>query len=538
MREEVRDVDVLISGAGPVGLSSALLLRQLGVSVAVVEAREGTRRAPQAHVVSSRTLEILTGVGVPEARLRELATPFGEIPAIRWVDSLTGTQHGCFELVNAERAEKILSATPTPIANISQDRLEPLLLEEARAAGACVDFGHRWLRSSSESDEGLLSHVATDAGELRIRSRFLFACDGASSDIRHACDIEMIGPELVQSFVGIHFRANLKSLLAERPALLFEFLGGRASGFFICHRVDSDWVFMHPYDAAEKNREWFTEGRARDLVLEAIGTEVPVEIASVAPWRMSSQVAAQYRQGPIFLLGDAAHRFPPTGGIGMNTGVGDAHNLCWKIGMVMRGRADARLLDTYETERRPVAVSNADQSLTNYHKMHLIEEALLGAGDVQAEIDAQPEHFDMLGLDLGYRYRSAAILDDGAADIAVENPVSDIPRGLVPGYRLPHVWLTGDAGPVSTLGLVRADEFVLLTGTRGEVWAAADVAQSTAASRELLAEVGRLGPEGAILVRPDGHIAWRCEQAPADPASAVAAVIDHVSHARTQSRQA
>lgn len=533
------DVDVLISGAGPVGLSSALLLRRLGVSVAVVEAREGTHRAPQAHVVSSRTLEILTGVGVPEERLRKLATPFGEIPAIRWVDSLTGTQHGCFELVNAERAEKILSATPTPIANISQDRLEPLLLEEARAAGARVDFGHRWQRSVREhdNDEGLLSYVATDAGEVQIRSRFLLACDGASSDIRHACAIEMVGPELVQSFIGIHFRANLKSLLAKRPALLFEFLGGDASGFFICHRADSDWVFMHPYDAAEKGRESFTEARARELVLEAIGADVPVEIASVAPWRMSSQVAASYRQGAIFLLGDAAHRFPPTGGIGMNTGVGDAHNLCWKIGMVLRGRADARLLDTYEAERRPVAVINADQSLTNYRKMHLIEEALVGAGDVQAEIDAQPEHFDMLGLDLGYRYRSAAIQDEGVADIPVDNPVSDVPRGLVPGYRLPHVWLTGDAGPLSTLELVRADAFVLLTGTRGEVWAAADVAQSTAASRELLAEVGGLGPEGAILVRPDGHIAWRCDQAPTDPATAVAAVIDRIARSQTESPQ-
>jgi 2,4-dichlorophenol 6-monooxygenase len=531
MRRERVEVDVLISGAGPVGLACALLLRNLGITVAVIEARAGTHRAPQAHVVSSRTLEILTGAGVPEERLRALSTPITEIPAIRWVDSLNGTQHGCFELLGAGQAEKILAATPTPIANISQDRLEPLLLAEARDAGARVDFGHRWLRSERLADQRLVSHVGVDGGEeVRIRSRFLFACDGASSDIRHACGIEMVGPELVQSFVGIHFHADLRELLAERPALLFEFLGGAAAGFFICHRVDSDWVFMHPYNPETKDRDWFTNARAHQLVLDAIGADVPVEIASVAPWRMSSQVAASYRQGPIFLLGDAAHRFPPTGGIGMNTGIGDAHNLGWKVAMAMGGHADDRLLDTYELERRPVAVANADQSLSNYRKMDLIEEALAGGGDVQAAIDAQPEHFDMLGLDLGYRYRSPAILDDDAADLPVENVVRDVPLGLVPGYRLPHVWLADGGGMVSTLGLVRPDEFVLLTGTRSDLWADAGVAKTDRAAGALLGDIGGLGPEAAVLVRPDGHIAWVCAQAPSDPAAAVAAAIDRLSH--------
>jgi len=524
------DVDVLISGAGPVGLSCALLLRNLGMTVAVIEARAGTHRAPQAHVVSSRTLEILTGAGISEERLRALSTPITEIPAIRWLDSLTGTQHGCFELLGAGQAEKILAATPTPIANISQDRLEPLLLEQARDAGARVDFGHRWRRSEMGADQRLISHVDVGGDEVRIRSRFLFACDGASSDIRHACGIEMVGPELVQSFVGIHFHADLRELLAERPALLFEFLGGAAAGFFICHRVDSDWVFMHPYDPETKDRDWFTDARAHQLVLGAIGADVPVEIASVAPWRMSSQVAARYREGPIFLLGDAAHRFPPTGGIGMNTGVGDAHNLCWKVAMVLGGQADLGLLDTYEIERRPVAVANAEQSLSNYRKMDLIEQALAGGGDVQAEIDAQPEHFDMLGLDLGYRYRSPAILDGDAADLPVDNVVRDVPRGLVAGYRLPHVWLGEKDGMISTLGLVRSDQFVLLTGARADLWAGADVAQTDRAARALLADVGGLGPEGAVLVRPDGHIAWLCEQAPSDPAAAVAAAIDRLSY--------
>ena len=221
----------------------------------------------------------------------------------------------------------------------------------------------------------------------------------------------------------------------------------------------------------------------------------------------------------------------------MNTGVGDAHNLCWKLAMVLRGHAGDRLLDTYEIERRPVAMANADQSLTNYRKMELIEKALSGGGDVQAEIDAQPEHFDMLGLDLGYRYRSPAIMDEGAADLPVENVVRDVPCGLVPGYRLPHVWLADAQGMVSSLGLVRPDQFVLLTGARGDLWADADVAQTDRAAGALLAGIGGLGPEAVVLVRPDGHIAWLCEQVPEDPAATLAAVIGHLSHSSAVQRR-
>ena len=527
MATERTNVDVLISGAGPVGLTSALLLRQLGVSVTVVEAREGTHRAPQAHVVSSRTLEILTGAGVSEAALREQASPFSEIPAVRWVDSVAGTQHGCFELLTAERTERILAATPTPIANISQNRLEPLLLQEAKAAGAEVFFDHEWQSAENRADGSVLSEVNTPAGTVRFASRFVLACDGASSDIRHNLGIEMVGPELVQSFVGIHFRADLTPVLVDRPALLFEFIGGAASGFFICHRAASDWVFMHPYDPAVKDRDWFTERRVRELLREAIGADVALEIASVAPWRMSSQVAGSYRKGPVFLLGDAAHRFPPTGGIGMNTGVGDAHNLCWKLGFVLQGRADACLLDTYEDERRPVAVVNADQSLTNYRKMAGIEQALHAGRDVQREIDAQPEHFDMLGLDLGYRYRSAAVLDGGAPDADLANVVTDVPRSLAPGYRLPHLWLSGADGPRSTLSLVRPDDFLLLTGSAGEVWADAPVRQ-TGLARDLLATLGGISPRGAVLVRPDGHIAWCANEAPENPSAVLGAVMNRI----------
>ena len=529
-------VDILISGAGPVGLTCALLLRNLGVSVAVLEGREGTIRAPQAHVVSSRSLEILTEAGIPETVLREQASPFSEIPAVRWVDSLTGLQHGCFEFINAERAERIIAATPTPIANISQSRLEPLLLAEARKAGAEVFFGHRWQGTEEQPDGSLISVAATQEGEVDFISSFLLACDGASSDIRHHLGIEMIGPELVQSFVGIHFKADLTPLLAHRPGLLFEFVGGSASGFFICHRAASDWVFMHPYDSSSRSRQWFTEERVRGLLREAIGADVPLEISSVAPWRMSSQVADRYREKSIFLLGDAAHRFPPTGGIGMNTGIGDAHNLCWKLGMVLRGKANAALLDTYEDERKPVAVTNARQSLKNYHKMAAIEEALTQGGDVQKEIDAQPEHFDMLGLDLGYRYRSAAIRGDDTPDAIVKNVVTDVPRSLIPGYRLPHAWLPREDGRSSTLGLVRSNEFVLLTGAEGDVWKDVPVPWCAEASQELFERLGDLSPRAAILVRPDGHIAWVAHEVPEDPAAVIRNVIQEICHPPSANR--
>jgi 2,4-dichlorophenol 6-monooxygenase len=265
-------------------------------------------------------------------------------------------------------------------------------------------------------------------------------------------------------------------------------------------------------------------------------------IRTLSTWNMSAQVAERYREGRTFLIGDAAHRFPPTGGLGLNTGVQDAHNLGWKIAAVEAGWAPEALLDSYEIERRPVARENADVSMRNAAKMLEVVQALGPGGDgergtVRAAIANQAEHFDMLGLQLGFQYERGAIVPDGSARPACGNPVREfVPCGR-PGARVPHGWTLRDGERVSTLDLLAPDRFTLITGRAGAAWieAAAAIAapplRYVAIGRDVAdtdgAWTARLGIEndGALLVRPDQHVAWRSAHGVANPGGALCSAL-------------
>jgi hypothetical protein len=259
---------------------------------------------------------------------------------------------------------------------------------------------------------------------------------------------------------------------------------------------------------------------------------------------MSVQVAERYRAGRTFLVGDAAHRFPPTGGMGLNTGVQDAHNLAWKLAFVEHGIAGAALLDTYEGERKPVAHRNAETSARNAMKLGEVTHALGhdGNGDrslVRAAIANQAEHFDMLGLQLGFAYEGPAIVDDGTAAIEIENPVRTfVPNGR-PGGRLPHAWTSRGDETVSTLDLIALDSMTLIVGPAAGRWR--DAAHELGADLRVLAipsdvddadgawrAVLGIDDDGALLVRPDQHVAWRCRNADGAAASTLRTVLDAV----------
>ena len=278
---------------------------------------------------------------------------------------------------------------------------------------------------------------------------------------------------------------------------------------------------MHPSDP---DAPPITDAIARQLVRSAVGTDLDVEIASIAPWRMSSQVATTYRSGRTMLAGDAAHRFPPTGGIGMNTGIADVHNLCWKLADVLAGRSDDQLLDTYDVERRPVATTNAEQSLSNHLKMVEVEDAVAVGSGVAEAIARQEEHFDMTGLDIGFRYNSAAVIDDGIATAHDSgfNPVTDVIATTAPGHRLSHAAVIVDGEIMSSIDLARADDFVLLIAPGSTVWNGCGIpAIEVIGADETWATIRGTDDSGAILLRPDGHVAWRAATAPADPAETV-----------------
>lgn len=532
------DADVLVVGAGPVGLVASLLLAQQGLTSVVVERREAVQRAPAAHVVNARTFEILRAAGVDMQAVAAACQDPADAGAVLWVTTLTGEELG--RLPFERQGDENLALTPTPLRNLSQHRLEPILLEQLRErAQAQIRFATEW-EASAQDAAGVTSRVR-DLGSgavSELRTRWVLAADGAGSRVRRSLGIEPVGPARLASFVMVHFEANLRTLVGHRPAALYWTTAPGATGTFVAHDIDSTWVFMHAWDPEREPAESYTEERCAEIVRRAMGrTDVGFAIRTISPWHMTAQVAERYREGRIFLIGDAAHRFPPTGGLGLNTGVQDAHNLVWKLAAVGAGWADAALLDSYEVERRPVAQRNTDVSLRNAARLFEVPQALAsgaGAAAVRSAIANQAEHFDMLGLQLGFAYEDGAIVADGSAPSACANPVRDfVPSGR-PGARLPHAWLEDGR---STLDAVAEDRPTLIAGPAGQAWLEAAVAsplRRLAIGRDLDDAQGAfralLGIEadGALLVRPDQHVAFRARRGSADPAGTLRAALARV----------
>ena len=559
MTRHENDVDVLIVGAGPVGLCCSRLLSRMGVSNRVLERRSGLHTAPQAHVVSARSMEIFRAAGIPAEKTVAVATRPQDQGSIRWVQTLAGPVIGDLQLGSPERIMKTFASTPTPTMNIPQHRLEPVLFEAASDAGAGIDFEVEWT-SATQSENGVVSqardHKTGDT--LEIRSRYLLGCDGAGSPVRRALGIGMEGPAHVQSYLSVFVQGNLRHVVGEHPGLLYWHLDPLEPAVFIAHDIDSTWIFMHPYDPERVPQDSFTPERCRQLVEDAIGAEADFEIRETGFWQMTCQVADRYRDGRIFLVGDAAHRFPPTGGMGMNTGVADAFNLAWKLAAVLGGRADDRLLVTYDQERQPVASVNAEQSLSNHLRMIEVVEALqvdpgLSPDEaraelrrvpeqeerrnaVQAAIDAQREHFDMLGLDLGQHYERGALVPDGTPPPAPATSTFDFVPSTRPGSRMPHAWVEGEDGRVSTLDLVDPSRPTVICGAGGARWIAAAESLGLAAHaigdgaamsdpRGEWQAISGIGPDGVLLVRPDGHVAWRDADGSSEPGAGLEAAL-------------
>ncbi len=537
------EVPVLIVGGGPVGMMAAILLARQGIASRVVERRPGPHRAPQAHVVNPRTLEICRAVGIDVDRLRSLATPRADGSQVLWMTRLAGEELG--RLPYERQGDDCLADTPTPLLNLSQHRFEPVLLERLHGEPlAEMHYGHH-CHAVTADDGGVTADVEDLASGVRhrVRSRFLIAADGAGSRIRKSLGIEMIGPDRLQSFIMIHFQADLRALVETRPAILYWTVDPECAGAFVAHDIDHTWVFMHPYDPDTEPLATFTESACATIVRRAIGRDGSITVRDVSPWTMTAQVAERYRAGRVFLAGDAAHRFPPSGGLGMNTGIQDVHNLAWKLRLVLAGEASERLLDTYETERRPVAHENADQSMQNAFRMLQVFDALGvpidvgadraaararmqatlaapgGRARVSAAIEHQRDHFDTRGLQLGFSYADGALLSDDSPQPRIANRVRDYVPSSRPGAHLPHAWIERDGVRVSTLDLVPYDRFTLIAGPDAAALATAAAAhlgvRTVVAGRDFTDPEGRwaalsgIERAGALLVRPDQHVAWR-----------------------------
>ena len=528
------EVPVLIVGGGPVGLCTSLLLSRFGVPSLLVERHPATSIHPRARGLNVRTMELLRTWGL-EREVREAGRALENATDVVWAESLAGRE--LRRVPAGGRRENVRPVSPTTGCTCAQDGLEPVLLAKAQGyAVGSIAFGHELTGVQMGAAEVTATVRRQSTGqELTVQAGYLVAADGADSGVRQALGVAAPGPGILNQQVGIYFEAPLGHLVADRPAVLYFIENAAVSGLFAAVDNADLWVFYtgRPADWDPAAGGLAAE-RCVELVRLAAGLpDLAVRVRSVLPWAMAAQTAQRFRAGRVFLAGDAAHLIPPVGGYGMNTGIQDAHNLAWKLAGVLAGWAGSSLLDTYEAERQPVARFVTEQALLNMRQ------------------PGRPEQYASLGLALGVSYDSAAVVPDGSLVPEIANPVTDYVPAARPGSRAPHAWLRRGGEHVSAIDLFDT-AFTLLAGKSGQKWRDAAVTASRDLGVPLAAcTVGRggelgdedgtwaqlygIGPDGAVLVRPDGHVAWRSAGSGAEPRAELIRVLRAVlGQARTR----
>jgi 2-polyprenyl-6-methoxyphenol hydroxylase-like FAD-dependent oxidoreductase len=529
------EVPVLIVGGSLVGLSAALFLRQHGIGVLAVERHAGTAIRSRAGHFHLRTVEILRSAGLEDAVRRRSEEQYPPDGGINNVESLAGREiANYFPNLNAGVDE----FSPAVRLFVNQDALEPIIRARAEELGARLRYGTECTALEQDADgvTAIIRDLASGA-ESTIRARYVVAADGNRSPVRDRLGIGMSGHGLLSHSITIYFRSltDLGPLLKDRnqgvhyvtnPLLRGFFRLDRSgnAGFLVVNLVGDtsrpEIVAAFPDAPWARVADGITEPRARELLRAAIGVPgIAVVIEDIATWRAEANCAERFRDGRVFLAGDAAHVVPPNGGYGGNTGVQDAHNLAWKLALTLAGLAGPGLLDSYDAERRPVGELTVEQAFTRYVTRVA---PYLGTETTQPLVDD-------FSMEIGYRYNSPAVVLEPGPHPPHEHPRESKGR---PGARAPHVFLERDGARLSTLDLF-GGRFVLLAGPEGRPWRDAALAAAGELGLALdayvtgdagLADPGDcfpaaygISPAGAVLVRPDGFVGWRATDAPDQP---------------------
>jgi len=576
--------DVLIIGTGPAGSATAALLSSYGVENMAVNRYRWLANTPRAHITNQRTMEVLRDLGREvEDEAYMFATHQDLMGENIFCESLAGEEIGRMKSWGnhpLSKAEHLLSS-PTMMNDLPQTFMEPLLFKTACSRGTQARMSTEYV-SHAQDAEGVTTtcHDRLTGKPVTIRSKYLVGADGGNSLVAEHAGLPFEGQMGVGGSMNILFRADLSKYVAHRPSVLYWVMqpgadvGGIGMGLVRMVRPWNEWLIVWGYDISQPAPE-VDEAMATQVARQLVGDpDLEIELLSANTWTVNNMYATHMQKDRVFIMGDAAHRHPPSNGLGSNTSIQDSFNLAWKLAAVLKGQAGTALLESYSQERAPVAkqiVTRANQSIGEFGP---IFEALgmTGGTDIEkiqasmeARCDATPAaerqreaireaiafkkyEFDAHGVEMNQRYRSGAVETDGQIEPAfdLDSELHYQPTTWA-GARIPHVWLFDHESGAkhSTLDLCGRGRFTIFTGIGGEAWETAAATVGPAFGLDIRVHV--VGPRrtivdhtgdwararevtdsGAILVRPDQHVAWRAEAMTDNPAAELRRVLTKI----------
>ena len=567
------ETDVLIVGSGPAGSAAALFLSTLGVPNVMITKYRWTANTPRAHITNQRAMEIFRDMGIEDQVLAE-ATPHSLIGDTVFCTSIAGEEIGRIHTwgTSAAREADYRLASPCLIVDIPQTYLEPIIVKNATMRGTQSRFSTEYLSHTQDADgvDVLVLDRLTGA-RYTIRAKYLIGADGARSKVAADIGLPYEGAMDIAGSMNITFKADISAYCDHRPSVLYwvvqpgSNVGGIGAGLVRMVRPWNEWLIVWGYDINDEPPV-VDEAAATQIVRSLLGMpDLDVEITGASLWGNNEMYATHLQSGRVFCAGDAVHRHPPSNGLGSNTSIQDSYNLAWKLAAVLKGQASPSLLETYSTERAPVAeriVKRANKSSrefvdlfvalgvteaeTEQEMVRQIEERKANTPEGAAKraalvkaMELKNYEFNAHGVELGQFYESSAVVSDGTSrPEPVRDPDLYHQASTVPGSHLPHAWVGDNKHKLAMMDLAAYTRFTLITGIAGEAWenAAEKVAHELGIDlatvvigpgREVTdlyydwSKLREIDESGALLVRPDKHIGWRVAALPADPRSAL-----------------
>ena len=562
------DIPVLIVGGGGAGLTASMLLSTLGVKSLLVSAQASTSILPKAHVLNQRSMEILGDVGVAE-RIYAVGTPPENMRSSAWYAGFAGAQPNAGRRLARLEAwgaggdnPHWKAASACLSTNLPQIRLEPILKQRAEElAGNAIRFSNE-LIDFEQFDDHVVAQIRdhVTGQDYTVRAAYMLACDGGKT-IGARLGVQLQGLRDVAREVSVYMSADL-SRWARDPDVLIRWIWvPEAAALSVLVPMgptrwgpdSEEWVFHLNYPNEDPRA--LDDDRVEADMRAALGIgDHPVTIHKISRWTLEGVLADTFRVGRTFLVGDAAHRHPPTGGLGLNSAIHDAHNLCWKIAAVLKGEAGETLLDSYEPERRAATGRNVQRSVENAMNQFGAGPSLgfeqggdpaanwacidrywgEDAGDIAYRrnvlklLATQSMEFDELNVEAGFRYTSGAVIGDDTPPGDTPDDIRIYAPDTRPGSPLPHAWLEDpDGNRLPLMSLVKPGRFLLIAGEDGSAWCEAAASLSTELGaqidavrighadgdyrdpRSTWARYRQISRAGAILVRPDRYVAWR-----------------------------